>query len=315
MIPGALVVLFNPSDSHVDRLFRLKDLCEHVVAVDNSLVLDVSLQQRIQAAGIEMLSNCNRGGVAGAYNSGLRRLIDRQCQLLFIFDQDSEIPDNYFMHMRDRCLKLGTLFLIGPKIFDINVSRYLPAHLIQGYGVKALPITDEDHGIFRCSSIITSGSVLTAETHRTLGPFREDFFIDHVDTEYSFRAAAKGIPVYIDTSLKLKHEVGKRIDRKLSFLTIIQWNTSPLRQYYSARNCIHISRLYGARFPILVLVNVLTMQQLISVALYEEDKTKKIAAIVAGIMDGLRGRYGTFETCRPRSSAFCAQAGRRHHAS
>lgn len=316
MIPGALVVLFNPSESHVDRLFHLKTLCDNVVAVDNSPILDVSLQQRIQAAGIDMLSNRNRGGVAGAYNSGLRRLIEKKCQLLFIFDQDSEIPDNYVLHMRDRCLRLGSrLFLIGPKIFDINVSRYLPAHLIQGYGVKALAITDEDQGLLRCSSIITSGSVLTAETFRTLGAFREDYFIDHVDTEYSFRATVEGVPIYIDTSLVLKHEVGKRIDRKLSFFTLIQWNTSPLRQYYSARNCIHISRLYDARFPILVLVNVLTIQQLISVALYEEDKTKKVVALVAGIIDGLRGRYGTFETCRPRSSNFCTQAGRRHHAS
>jgi len=80
---------------------------------------------------------------------------------------------------------------------------------------------------------------------------------------------------------------------------------SPLRQYYSARNCIHISRRYGTRFPLLILINIITMQQILSVAPYEKDKRKKIVAMMAGIIDGLRGRYGRFETCRPRTFAFC----------
>ena len=85
-------------------------------------------------------------------------------------------------------------------------------------------------------------------------------FIDHVDTEYSFRAMCKGVPVYINTSLVLRHEVGKRLDHKLLFFKLVQWNTPPPRLYYSARNCVHLSRRYGARFPLLVLINIITMQ-------------------------------------------------------
>jgi rhamnosyltransferase len=148
---------------------------------------------------------------------------------------------------------------------------------------------------------------MSTETYRTLGPFKEGYVIDHVDTEYSFRAVCKGVPVYINTSLVLKHEVGKRADHKVLFLKLIQWNTAPLRQYYSARNCIHISRRYGAQFPLLILINIITMQQILSIAIYEGDKRKKIVAMVGGIIDGLRGRYGSFETCRPRTFAFCTK--------
>jgi GT2 family glycosyltransferase len=306
MLPGALAVLFNPSAAHVHKIFRLKRLCADVVVVDNSPVLDLPLHERIQAAGIDILSNFNIGGVAGAYNKGLERLIAKRCDALFMFDQDSEVPEGYFVHMLDACLTLGRPhFLIGPKVFDINVNRYLPAHVIRRLGVTPIPITDEDHGLVPCSSIITSGSVMSAETYRTLGPFSEDYVIDHVDTEYSFRAICNGVPVYINTSLVLKHEVGKRIDHKVLLFTLTQWNTSPLRLYYSARNCIHILRRYGAQYPILILINVITMQQGISVTLYENNKVKKVVAMVTGIIDGLRGRYGSFEACRPRSSAFC----------
>jgi rhamnosyltransferase len=308
MVPGALAVLFNPSEAHIQNLFNLKRLCEDVVAVDNSMVLDLALHERIQADGIDILSNHNIGGVAGAYNKGLEILIQKRCELLFIFDQDSEVPEDYFVRMLEASLALGNPhFLVGPKVFDINVNRYLPAHIIQGLGVRSIPITDEDRGLLRCSSIITSGSVMSAETYRSLGPFREDYVIDHVDTEYSFRALCSGVPVYINTSLVLKHEIGRRIDHKFLFFKLIQWNTSTLRMYYSARNCIHISRRYGARFPILMLINIITMQQSISVILYEYDKLKKMVAMVSGIIDGLRGRFGSFETCRPRSCNFCTK--------
>jgi rhamnosyltransferase len=55
----------------------------------------------------------------------------------------------------------------------------------------------------------------------------------------------------------------------------------------------------------LILINIITMQQILSIALYEKDKRKKIVAMMAGIIDGLRGRYGPFETCRPRTFALC----------
>jgi GT2 family glycosyltransferase len=305
MIPGILTVLFSPSETHMQNLFCIRQLCEIVVAVDNSPVLDLPLHERVQAAGIDILSNFNIGGVAGAYNKGLEHLIEKGCQILFIFDQDSEVPEDYLIGMLDACLTLGSQFLIGPKVFDINVNRYLPVHVIHGLGARPIPITDENHGLLPCASIITSGSVMSAETYRILGPFREDYFIDHVDTEYSFRAMCKGVPLYINTSLVLKHEVGKRLDHKFLSFKVVQWNTSPLRQYYSARNCILISRLYGTQFPILTLINIITMQQVISITFYEKDKLKKIVAMIAGIIDGLRGRHGSFEICRPRSSTFC----------
>jgi GT2 family glycosyltransferase len=308
MAPGALVVLFHPSDAHVSNLLRLAHLVENVVAVDNSPVVNAQLHQHLQAAGIDIVPNFNKGGVAGAYNRGIERLIQKKCQVLFIFDQDSAVPDDYFTQMLDACLTLDSPhFLVGPKILDINVNRYLPAHVVRRFGVTQIPITSQKSGLVSCSSVITSGSVMSAKTYRTLGPFREDYFIDHVDTEYSFRAVCKGVPVYINTSVVLTHEVGKRTDHKLLCFKLIQWNTGPQRQYYSARNCIHVSRRYGARFPLLVLINIITMQQILSIGLYERDKRKKFVAMMVGIIDGLRGRHGPFETCRPRTFAFCSK--------
>lgn len=308
MVPGAVVVLFHPSERHVCNLIHLSRLVRDIVAVDNSPVLDTRLHTLVRSAGIDIVANFNRGGVAGAYNLGLERLIEIGCEVLFIFDQDSEVPDDYFAQMLNACLTLRSAhFLVGPKIFDINVNRYLPAHVLRRFTLRPVPITDQEQGLLPCASIITSGSMMSAETYRAVGSFLEDYFIDHVDTEYCFRATCKGVPIYVNTSLLLKHEVGKRTDHKFFRFKLIQWNTSPLRQYYSARNCIHISRSYGARFPLLILINVITVQQVLSIAFYEKNKRKKFTAMLVGILDGIRGRYGSFEACRPRIFAFCTK--------
>jgi rhamnosyltransferase len=310
-VPGALVVLFNPTEEHVQNVLQLKQLCDAVVAVDNSTRMDVDLHRRMQALGIDVVANFNRGGIAGAFNKGMEWLIERQCTLLFTFDQDSVVPDDYFVKMIEACRRLGSPhFLIGPKIFDINVDRYIPLLVMNRFGVTLTQMTDEDQGLVPCSSMISSGSVMSAETYRLVGAFREDYFIDQVDTEYCFRALRKGVPVRINTALVMRHEIGKRVDRKIGFFKFIQWNYIPLRQYYSARNCIHLSRLYGRRLPSAILINLITLGQFISVILYENNKLRKLGAMTAGVIDGLLGRYGPIETCRPRVCAICTRSPR-----
>jgi GT2 family glycosyltransferase len=309
MIPGALIVLFNPSEDHVTNLVHIRERCPRLVAVDNSPSVNATLHARMERAGIDIIPNFNRGGIAGAYNRGLEYLIKKGADLLFLFDQDSQIPGNFFVAMEEVCRGIdGPHFLVGPGILDINVNRYAPAHVVTRFGIRPLPLTGEARGLLRCSSIISSGSVMSAGTFRTLGPFREDYFIDQVDTEYCFRAVSEGIPIYINTQLTLKHQISRRKDHSVLSFRLIEWNMSPPRQYYSARNCVHIVRSYGAKFPVLILINVVTLQQLISIVLFERDKCRKLLAMAAGIVDGLRKRYGPFENCRPRISNICCSA-------
>ncbi|WP_263382384.1 glycosyltransferase family 2 protein [Granulicella arctica] len=304
--PGTLAVLFNPTEEHVDNLLLLKRLCNDVVAVDNSPLPDLKLHVLLESLGIDVVVNSNRGGIAGAFNKGMERLIEKQCTLLFTFDQDSVVPEDYFLKMIEASRKLGTpTFLLGPKIFDINVDRYIPLLVMNRFGVTLTQMTDEDRGLVPCSSMISSGSVMSAETYRVVGAFREDYFIDQVDTEYCFRAFRKDVPVYINTALVMKHEIGKRVDRKIGFFNFIQWNYIPLRQYYSARNCIHVSRLYGRSLPSALLINLITLGQFISVIVYENNKLRKLGAMSAGVIDGLLGRYGSIEACQPLVSALC----------
>jgi rhamnosyltransferase len=310
-ITGALIVLFNPSEDQITNVIRTRQRCTHLVAVDNSMSVNADMHARMRQAGVDLIPNLNRGGIAGAYNRGLEFLIGKGAELLFLFDQDSEIPENYFAAMTAACGSLETpCLLAGPRVLDVNVNRYVPVHLVSKFGIKPVTLTGEEGGLLRCSSIISSGSVMSADTYRRLGPFLEDYFIDHIDTEYCFRAVTQEVPIYVNASLTLRHQISRRIDHRFLFITLFEWNMAPPRQYYSARNCIHITRRYGTAFPILVLINIITLQQIVSILLFERNKYRKLLAMLTGIADGLRRRSGPFETCWPRFANVCTRSDR-----
>jgi rhamnosyltransferase len=306
MTPGALIVLFRPTEEHIENATRMRLLCDIVVAVDNTPEPEPGLHHRLAANGIHVVINANKGGIAGAFNRGMEYLLQKQVDLLFTFDQDSIVSEDFFPKMIGAAEQIiPAPFLIGPKIFDINVNRYIPLLTMRRWGVTLASVSDENRGLLPCSSMISSGSVMSAKTFELLGPFREDYFIDQVDTEYCLRAHRAGVSIFINTALTMKHEIGKRIDRHFGAFKFIQWNYIPVRQYYSARNCVHLARQYGRKLPSVLFINLITLGQLISVIVYEDNKLRKITAMLTGLFDGFLGRSGAMESSHYRIFSMC----------
>lgn len=289
---GTLITLYKPSAEQTDHLLRLPALSPVVVAVDNSPQTDPVLHARLAANGIDVIANHNRGGIAGAFNAGVEFLIGRGCDVFFIFDQDSTIPDDYFARMLEGCAAVGDRrFLVGPRIFNLNVRRDLPLFTVRRWSAQIAPIRDGAHGLQPCSVIISSGTAISLEAYRALGRFREDFFIDHVDAEYCMRAQAHGVPVCVNADVSLPHELGKPVPAQ-HWPRVEIFDQSALRHYYAARNCILVARDYWRRYPALLLINLITLKHIAFVLLHAREKRMKLQAILCGIADGLRGKYG-----------------------
>jgi rhamnosyltransferase len=98
--------------------------------------------------------------------------------------------------MLQACRDLGTgEFLVGPKIYEINLEKCMPVFQPGKYIPKRLRIDDQNEGMFPSLCIISSGSALSAAAYRKLGPFREDYFIEYIDIEYCLRAVSQNVPV------------------------------------------------------------------------------------------------------------------------
>jgi rhamnosyltransferase len=141
--------------------------------------------------------------------------------------------------------------------------------------------------------VITSGSLFNLEAYKDIGPFRDDFFIDYVDTEYCLRARRCEYRILVACEARLEHRQGERQKRALAGSDHYPTFHPPVRWYYSSRNRIAMLHLYAFRFPhwltYEIVASLYTMMKLI---LFEPQKLAKLRAFLLGTLDGLRGRMG-----------------------
>ncbi|MBW8809598.1 MAG: glycosyltransferase [Lysobacter sp.] len=143
-----IFVLWQPNASHLIHLDDTRAICRHVVAVDNSPEADVGLHARLRAAGIEVIHNANHGGISGAYNQGAQCLLARGCEVLFLLDQDSQLGADFFDGMMRACANIGSdTFIVGPKVFEVNLGRYLPVFSPRARMPKPERIEDHPEGL------------------------------------------------------------------------------------------------------------------------------------------------------------------------
>jgi rhamnosyltransferase len=302
---GLIFVLYEPTEVFLENLAKARAFCPNMVAVDNSPEADLRLHEFLYKQGIQLIFNRNKGGLAGAYNRGAEVLLERRCEVIFLLDQDSDIDALFFEKMMQACRELGTdEFLVGPKIYEVNLEKCMPVFQPGKYLPKRLRIDDQNEGMFPSLCIISSGSAISAAAYRKLGPFREDYFIEYIDIEYSLRAVSQNVAVYMNAAVTMRQTTGK-----------IEWhgdkyttNHVAWRRYYGARNAVHCLYLHRASWGLHWVSGLLAFLQVLRVLQYEPQKLKKVTAITWGYLDGLFGLLGTFENRHPRIAAFCKKS-------
>jgi len=302
---GLVFVLYYPTEEFLGNLAKAGSVCSNVVAVDNSPEADMRLHALLREQGIRVIFNHNMGGLAGAYNRGVEVLLAQECEVVFLLDQDSEIDVSFFEEMMKACIELGTeVFLIGPKIYEVNLGRCMPVFQRAKRTPKRIRIDDKTEGMIPSLCIISSGSAFSAATYRKLGPFREDYFIEYIDIEYSLRAVGQNVPVYMNVAVTMRQTTGK-IERHGDTYTT---NHAAIRRYYGARNAVHCLSVHRAQWGAQWVSTLLAFLQVLRVLQYESQKLQKVVAVVCGYFDGVFGKLGLFEARHPKIAAFCSKA-------
>jgi rhamnosyltransferase len=211
----------------------------------------------------------------------------------------------FFENMMQACRELGTdEFLIGPKIYEVNLEKCMPVFQPGKYIPKRFQIDDQNEGMFPSLCIISSGSAISAAAYRRLGAFREDYFIEYIDIEYSLRAVRQNVSVYMNAAVTMRQTTGK-IERHGDNYTT---NHAAWRRYYRARNAVHCLYLHRASWGLHWVSGLLAFLQILRVLQYEPQKVTKVTAITCGFLDGLFGLLGTFEDRHPHIAAFCNES-------
>lgn len=296
----AVVVTYNPPAEFADHLDAWMSQVDQLVVVDNGSAPawrdDVRRLTQTRLAGVEFIWNETNLGIAASLNRGFARLMDQGHELAFVFDQDSRPSPGMVAEMLqvyDRHPDRSRVAIVAPNI-DIPSSNNSLSFL-QPYGpflFRRVRCTDQ-RTLEGISVVITSGALYNLRAYSQIGPFREDLFIDYVDTEYCLRARQHGYNLVVACHARLQHRFGNQRERRFGPITMHPSFHSPLRWYYISRNRVPVTRTYALRFPHWFLYEfVLNMYGLVRLVLFEDRKADKFLAMLLGAWDGLLNRLG-----------------------
>ena len=139
---------------------------------------------------------------------------------------------------------------------------------------------------------ITSGSVYPLSIFEKVGLFRDDFFIDAIDTEFNYRLRTHKYNIWGVGSISMRHKLGNKTTFKLFFFHFRNVNYPPIRIYYVLRNHTIVNRLYPHYFDAFNFYRFFLFRRLCQVLLYEPDKRKKLKAMFYGLIHGWKGKTG-----------------------
>lgn len=246
-------------------------------------------------SNIEVIRLHSNRGIAAAQNAGMQRLSDlNACTHFLLLDQDTEPLTGAveglaaaYSRLKSRGLAVGA---VGPCLRDPSTGVEHGFHKVDGWRwVRVSPVGPDP---VRCDSLNSSGTFMALDVALALGGMDEGLFIDHVDTDWSFRLMASGLELYGVPSVSFLHCMGDKTTR----LWVAGWRVWPvrsaIRHRYLFRNAVLLlGRPYVPRIWKLWAVIKLSLTALVF-SLSGPDRLLQVKNMVAGVWDGLFKRSG-----------------------
>ena len=283
----AIVVTYFPDKELPDRIERILKQLNKVVIVDNNSSEDCleMLKKIKKEKKVELIINNENLGVATALNIGFRFAIN--------------CGDSY-----DWCLTMDQDSLVNPEMVQTLIEAYADCKYSFNVGIigsnyqewttgSILFNDQKQHGKWtEVQHLPTSGCLTSIPIYQKVGDFRDEFFIDYVDTEYCIRLRESGFKVIISPKVIMKHPLGYYKHSKMHNFLFGQpmvSNYPAIRCYYWTRNGIIVSReqlCKNFKWSIGQLYYLLVIR-LFMVILFEDNKLKKLTNIFTGILHAL----------------------------
>lgn len=302
---SAVIITYTPDLTLLSRaLCSLLPQVDRLVIVDNgsdNLPDITATADAVNAPGgeaaegppkkVKFLPLGTNRGIAIATNVGLRMAIADGADWVITSDQDTKYPPDYvgtFLGLLAGCpFPEGKVAAFVPVFHDELRNRTAPVY-VRG---RLLERRTVPYAVV--SRAIASGMIISVACLGIVGPMREDLFIDMVDTEWCWRAHARGKAVVCCRDLRISHRLGDGLSAAGPVRVTLR---SPVRHYYMARNGIYLAlrtRCLSPAGRLLLLVESLRFV-LIYPLLCRGSRLLNLRHTLRGMLDALRGRLGSY---------------------
>jgi rhamnosyltransferase len=297
---SAVVVTYHPDDLLAQRIEVLKRQVRSIWIVDNGSPSETVNQLRkleSEADGaISLITNLENQGLAAGQNQGVTAAMSRGCDWVLLMDQDSEPDQDMVSEMLSAAREYPSPERIGFLAPRHDDERGLPAswvYIRQRWSLLGRRAIATGQVEDRTAFVMASGCLVSRERIMEIGPMREEFFIDYIDYDFSFRVRRAGYRIVVVGSANLKHRLGEHKEAKfLGFKKSFREHQAD-RRHTIYRNRIRVIFSHGFRFPEFLQFEFLSItKDFAQLLIWESEKGAKLSAILSGIWAGLLGRGG-----------------------
>ncbi|MHB8615349.1 MAG: glycosyltransferase family 2 protein [Candidatus Acidiferrales bacterium] len=281
----AVVVTFHPDADFGSRVAQIAGQAGAGVVVDNGSGEDCvrELRRICDSLGLHLIENLENRGIAAALNQGVHWAGEQGFEWVLTLDQDSLVADDLVARLSAVYKSFPgkeKLAIIGPNYRDANSEQLF------------LRVNGEGPSWQEVKTVITSGSLISLAACATIGPFREEFFMDCVDLEYCLRARAHGFKVVLARAPLMQHTIGAATMHKLPWKTTGTSNHSPTRRYYMTRNHLVLVREYLRKEPVWAFSTLYSrLKSTVLMCLFEKDRVYKLKYTATGAFDGVFSKF------------------------
>lgn len=244
---ATVTVTFNPDIGLLEKQLRaLPKACVKII-VDNASRQELFEQIRALSAKVDnvrLLRNDSNAGLAAALNCGVDAIstLSPSPRFVLLLDQDSEPQPDSVENLIAAFEKLGTggskVGCVGPVLRDPDTGLTHGFHQCTRWRWKRIYPPDGSAEPVPCANLNGSGTLVPVAVFLQLGGLDENLFVDHVDTEWSFRVLHKGYTLWGIPNAVFDHRMGGASLRFWWFgWRVWPWR-SPGRHYYLFRNSL-----------------------------------------------------------------------------
>jgi rhamnosyltransferase len=273
-----------------------------VVVVDNgSPAATLAVLRGWAAEGaISLIEFGENRGIAAAHNAGIRAAMAQSFDYVLLLDHDSCLLPHCVAQLRQADCRLADagvkVAAVGPQYVDATSAQPAPFWRFYHWTYRRIYARSAED-VIETSVLISSGSLVACATLQAVGLMDESLFIDGVDWEWCFRAAAHGYRLFAVAAAGMQHNLG---DGGLRVLGRTLPLHGPLRHYYTYRNTVlmcgmaHVPRSWKWHFSLRLVARFCIYLAL------APQRGARCRMIWRGLRDGLQGRQGRLASNDPK---------------
>ena len=242
----ASIVSYNPDISVLETsLHSVITQVDRILIIDNcsnnteELKTLISTIKSMYPGKVNCIFNQKNYGMAFALNQAVAFCKQDECQWLLTLDQDSILPPNMIEEYSKYCKDdIGQICcnLVNPEETDLDITKMSPLTIQSGNSNYK-----DAYPVYAC---ITSGSLLNVNAFIESGGVNNELFIDYVDYDISLKLYYHGYDNLFLPYMKFKHHFGNAEKKKVLGISFTDYNYSPARMYYKARNGRYMKKTY-----------------------------------------------------------------------